>query len=77
MSWWVFVLKGEMLYVSFTSHGHPHSAPSIHDIAVAATYQMFPKCISALFQCKLWMGKRETMDVSEQSSEDTIWAWEK
>jgi len=29
-------MKGERS-TSFTSHGHPHSAPSIHDKAAAAT----------------------------------------
>ena len=31
----VLVTKGE-ISTSFTSHGHPHSAPSIHDKAAAA-----------------------------------------
>jgi hypothetical protein len=32
------VMKGE-ISTFFTSHGHPHSAPSIHDKADAATHQ--------------------------------------
>jgi len=32
----VLVMKGE-ISTFFTSHGHPHSAPSIHDKAAAAT----------------------------------------
>ena len=32
----ILAMKGETS-TSFTSHGHPHSAPSIHDKAAAAT----------------------------------------
>jgi hypothetical protein len=44
----VLVMMGDISSAFFTNHGRPHSVPSIHDKAAAATHQTFATFISVL-----------------------------